>query len=246
VNCANKLLLVCLFLAVQCGQANTILEGSTAFAKGDFPAAIRAFEAALKAQGPSAQIYYNLAMAQQKEGQRASAAVSLRRAIMLDPRMLDARMALSEIERSQGVPAVAPTWREWVAERVPLHVLMVGGCTLIWLGAFLFLYYVFVRKGRLLRLSAAVGLLVIGAALFSIGYLADPRVSERHMAVVSEKDGVTLLAAPANQSATVVRLPGAAPVRILGRSGEWTFCSAPGGERGWAPSASLDGVVPVA
>ncbi len=64
------------------------------------------------------------------------------------------------------------------------------------------------------------------------GYLADPRVFERNMAVVSDKGGATLLAAPADQSATVLRLPGAAPLRMIGRSGEWTFCSAPSGERG--------------
>ena len=58
-----------------------------------------------QAQGPSAGLYYSLGIAEQKDGQRAQAAVNLRRAIMLDPRMVDARMALSEIERSQGVPS---------------------------------------------------------------------------------------------------------------------------------------------
>ena len=106
MNCAGRLSLVCLLLATVCVRADTIADGNAAFAKGDFPAAIRAFESALATQGPSAGLYYSLGIAEQKDGQRAQAAVNLRRAIMLDPRMADARMALSEIDRSQGVPSV--------------------------------------------------------------------------------------------------------------------------------------------
>jgi hypothetical protein len=246
MNCAPKLSLVCLLLATLCTQANTIQDGNSAFAKGDYPAAIRAFDSALKTHGASANLYYNLATAQQKDGQRAEAAVNLRRAIMLDPRMVDARMALSEIERSQGVPSQAPTWREYVAERVSLKALLITGCALTWLGAFLLLFFVFVKRVRWLRVGASVVLVVLGSGLFAIGYLADPRVSQRNMAVVMEKTGVNLLSAPADQSQTVLRLPVAAPLRVLGRSGDWAFCSAPGGERGWAPSKSLEAVVPAA
>jgi tetratricopeptide (TPR) repeat protein len=246
MNYAGKLSFVCLFLATVCVRADTTADGNAALAKGDFPAAIRAFESALATQGPSAGLYYGLGIAEQKDGQRAQAAVNLRRAIMLDPRMADARMALSEIERSQGVPSVPASWREFVAERAPLKALLITGCALAWLGAFLLLFVVFVKAGRLLPLAGTVGLVAAGTGIFLIGYLADPRVSERNAAVVSEKEGVTLLSAPADQSAAVLRLPGAAPLRILRRIGEWTFCSAPDGERGWAPSKSLEAVLPTA
>jgi tetratricopeptide (TPR) repeat protein len=246
MKCPTKLCLAFLLLTAFFVRANTIQDGNAALAKGDFPAAIRAFESALATQGPSAGLYYSLGIAQQKDGQRAQAAVSLRRAIMLDPRMVDARMALSEIERSQGVPPGSSSWRELAAERVPLKVLLITGCVLAWFGAFLLLFVVFVKAGRLLPLAGAFGLIVAGAALFLIGYLADPRVSERNVAVVSIKEGVTLLTAPADQSTVVLRLPSAAPLRILGRSGEWTFCRAPGGEQGWAASKSLEAVVPSA
>jgi tetratricopeptide (TPR) repeat protein len=241
-----KLLCGFLFLSALCVRAETIQDGNAALAKGEFAAAIRAFESALATKGPSAGLYYSLGVAQQKDGQRAQAAVNFRRAIMLDPRMVDARMALSEIERSQGVPPVPPTWRDVVAERVPLKALVISGCVLAWLGAFLFLYVVFVKPARAWRLAGACGLIVAGIALYLTGYLADPRVFERDMAVVSEKGGVTLLAAPADQSATVLRLPGAAPLRVLGRSGEWSFGRAAGGEQGWVPSKSLEAVLPSA
>ncbi|MFZ0710248.1 MAG: hypothetical protein WAM53_09435 [Terrimicrobiaceae bacterium] len=247
MNCKSRLSLLCLFfLAATGARADAIQDGNAAFAKGDYPAAIRAFESALKAHGPSAGLYYSLGIAEQKDGQRAPAAVNLRRAIMLDPRMVDARMALSEIERSQGAPSTHPNWRQFVAERVPLHALLIVGSGLAWLGAFLLLYVIFALAGRLYPAVGAVVLVAAGAGIFLIGYLADPRVSERNSAVISEKEGATLLSAPADHSATVIRLPGAAPLRILRQSGEWTFCSAPGGERGWVPSKSLEAVVPTA
>ena len=246
MNCAVRVALACLFLAILSSRAETLDDGNIAFAKGDYPTAIRAFEAALKGRGPDAGTYFNLAIAQQKNAELAQAAVSLRRAIMLDPRMVDARVALSEIERSQGVPAVRRNWRETVSERVPLLALQIAGCALIWLGAFLLLFFTFVKRSRFYRPAGAIGLLLSGAGLFAIGYLADPRVFERNMAVVSDSRGLTLLTAPADKSAAVLRLPSAAPVRVLGRSGDWTLCSAPDGERGWAPSKSLEAVVPTA
>jgi hypothetical protein len=95
-------------------------------------------------------------------------------------------------------------------------------------------------------LVGAVALLAVGIGIFLSGYLADPRVSQRDLAIVSHGEGVSLLSAPADQSATVTRLPAAASVRVLQQRGEWTFCSAPGGEKGWAPSKFLEPVVPAA
>jgi tetratricopeptide (TPR) repeat protein len=227
-------------------RADLIADGRAAFAKGDYPAAAEAFKSALASSGPSAALYYNLAIAEQKAGERAQAALNLRRAIMLDPRMIDARIALSEIERSQGVPLVRSEWRQLVAERIPLNALMMIGCALAWAGAFLLLFLVFARRGRVLPLFGATLLVALGLGIFLFGYLADPRISERNLAIVSQSSGVSLLSAPADQSAAVTRLPAASSVRILQERGEWTFCSAPSGEKGWAPSNSLERVVPAA
>jgi tetratricopeptide (TPR) repeat protein len=246
MSCASRLLLVFFLGVVRPLQADLILDGKAAFAKGDFPAAADAFTSALSSNGPSAGLYYNLAVAEQKSGRRAEAAVSLRRALMLDPRLVDARIALSEIERSQGVPLTKSSWREIVAEHAAIKTLLIVGCALAWLGAFLLLFAIFARAGKMLPLSGAVGLVVLGTGIFLLGYLADPRIAEHNVAVVRDSEGVALLSSPANQSATVTRLPAASSVRILQERGEWTFCSAPGGEKGWAPSKSLEAVVPAA
>ena len=71
----------------------------------------------------------------------------------------------------------------------------------------------------MLPLAGATGLLILGVGIFLLGYLADPRVSERNFAVVRDSEGVALLSSPANQSATVTRLPAASSVRILQERG---------------------------
>jgi tetratricopeptide (TPR) repeat protein len=246
MSCASRLVLSFLLALATPLRADLILEGKAAFAKGDYPAAAEAFRSALATNGPSAGLYYNLAMAEQKSGRRAEATLSLRRALTLDPRMVDARIALSEIERSQGVALAPSSWREIVAEHAPIKSLLIVGSSLAWLGAFLLLFAIFARAGRLLPLAGAFGLLILGVGIFLLGYLADPRVSERNVAVVRDSEGIPLLSSPANQSATVTRLPAASSVQILQERGEWTFCSTPGGEKGWAPSKSLEAVVPAA
>jgi tetratricopeptide (TPR) repeat protein len=246
MSCASRLVFSFVLALVSPLQADLILEGKAAFAKGEYPAAADAFGSALSTNGPSAGLYYNLAMAEQKSGRRAEAALSLRRALTLDPRMIDARIALSEVERSQGVPLTPSSWRDIVAEHAPIRALLIGGSALAWVGAFLLLFAIFARAGRALPLAGATGLLVVGVGIFLLGYLADPRVSERDVAIVRDSEGVPLLASPANQSATITRLPAASSVRILQERGEWTFCSAPSGEKGWAPSKSLEAVVPAA
>ena len=177
---------------------------------------------------------------------RAEAALSLRRALTLDPRMIDARIALSEIERSQGVPLARPSWREIVAEHAPIEILLIVGSALAWGGAFLLLFAIFARGRRMLAVAGAAGLLGLGAGIFLLGFLADPRISDRDVAIVRDREGVPLLSSPATQSATVTRLPAASPVRILQERGEWTYLRAPSGEKGWAPSKSLEAVVPTA
>lgn len=229
---------------------DALSDADAAFVAGDYPAAMRAYESALSAQGPSAGLYYNLAMTQLRQNQPAEAALSLRRAIMLDPRRSDARVALSDLERSQGIApepsAWTARWRQILAEKVSLTALTIIGSVLAWVGAFWLLWVVF-RKGRKFwPVTIALVLLCVGKAIFIAAYLADPRVSERDAAVVLAGSGVSLLAAPADQSAVVLKVPAGANLYVHRRSGDWSYCETPTGEKGWTSTKSIECVVPTA
>ncbi len=220
-------------------------DGNTAFAQGDFPAAARAYETALAAGPKSAGLYYNLATAQIKAGERPQAALSLRRALMLDPGYADARVSLSEIERSEGVPVAKDRWQDKVVEKIPLSVLFVAGATLFWIGIFVFLFSLF-RQRKFAPVLAGVILTLLGGVIFGVGAVVDPKISDRHAGVIVSGETVNLLAAPADQSAALTKLPPAAYVKVIRQSGEWTYCQGPGGEKGWLPTSAVQHVVPSA
>lgn len=219
-------------------------DAEAAFAQGDFAAAVQGFEAAIASGERSAGLYENLAAAQIKAGQRPQAVLSLHRAILLNPRSMDARMTLSDLERSLGVTRVPTGWREVVAERVPLQAMVIVGGALLWLGAFLLLYFGCRAGWKFWRVVAAVFCLLGGGTLAAMGFLSDPRWMQRDTAVVRVEDGLKLLSAPADQSETVASLPSGATVQILRRSGDWIYVRVPDGKTGWAPTPSLESVVP--
>ncbi len=220
-------------------HAGALQDARDAFSKGDYQAAARAYDTALSSYGPSAGLYFNLGTALARDKKPAEAALNFRRAVILDPQLLDAQMALSEIERSQGVTDVRPSWLTELAERVPLAPLYVVAAAVFWIGLFWALRSA-VNAGRGKWLSA--GLLVVGLAIGVTAFLADPKAHAQRAGVVLAE--TTLLTDPADQSAAVTKLPPAAPVAILRRSGEWTFCETTAGERGWLPSKSVTEVVP--
>lgn len=216
---------------------------TTAYESGDFAKASRDFETALASGEKSFGLYYNLAMSQRKEGQAGNAMLNLRRAILLEPRNVDARVALSDLERSKGIPMPAPDWKAKGAEHVPLLPFLVGGFVVFWAGAFLALFGAFQTRGYG-RLVGGVLLAVVGAAIFSAAYVSDPRFAWRESSIVTSSEGATLLKSPAERSEAVAKLPSGSMVRIVRTNGEWSYAKLPDGKSGWLLAGGLTRIVP--
>lgn len=237
-----------LLLALLClaglARADVLQDAQDAYKKGDYATAARDFETALKAKGPMAGVYYNLGMAQLKNGQRPEAALSFHRALLLDPRLADAQVELSNLDRSQGVPPAPASWREKIAGKVPLAPLIIVGTAIAWLGAFLLLAAIFKSGPKAGAIFGAIVIALLGKGLALAGCLADPRLSDRKSALIMGSEVVTLLSAPADQSATVAKLPPGTEVQLLRRSGDWTCLKLATGEEGWTSSKAFAAVVP--
>ena len=232
-------------LPVVSARAGALQDAEAAYGRGDYAAAARSYETAIAgAPAPSAGLYYDLGMALMKNGQKPEAALAFRRSLLLDPRDDDARVSLSEIERSEGIPAVKDTWTDWLQQKAPLSGLLIAGTVVFWAGAFLLLGAFFRRSPRGGALAGAVVVILIGVALGAASLVSDPKLSNRKDGVLVAAKGVPLLSAPADQSAELAVLPPASCVRILRDSGEWTYCEAVTGEKGWLPSKNLQAVVP--
>ena len=142
MNCAGKLSLVCLLVVAMSVQADTIQDGNASVER-----AILLRQSVRRIGSGNARragLYYSLGIAKQRDGQRAQVAWTCA-AIMLDPRMVDARMALSgTVSRREFLPFAS--LREFVAERAPLKVLLITGPRY----RLAYLLFVVFREGRAL------------------------------------------------------------------------------------------------
>jgi tetratricopeptide (TPR) repeat protein len=228
------LLAMCVASGPAC--ASETADAISAYQEGDFTKAARDFETALSAGEPSAGNYFNLGLAYRKAGEPALAAMNFRRAIMLDPQMMDARMALSDVERAQGIPLPPVDWKGWMAERVDLAVALVVGFTLFWVGAFWFLALAARARAGFFSMAAATLLCIAGTSAFVAAYLSDPRFIWRSASVAI--DPGALLSAPADRSGKVAPVPAGAVVEVLRKSGDWSYCRLPDGTEGWLPDTT--------
>lgn len=225
------------------GLAAPIEAAAEAYEKGDFAQAVREYETAISSAGPSAGLYYNLGIASKKAGDVGGAALALRRSLMLNPRSVDARMALSDLERSAGIALNPPAWTDRLAEYVPLVPLLVIGFTGFWFGMFLILAAVGLQR-RPWMLASGVAVAVAGAVVFTAAYLSDLRFAWRFAAVVVDSEGVSMGQAPAERSQAVAKLPQGSLVRMVRESGDWAYCRLPDGRTGWIPQAAVKPLVP--
>jgi tetratricopeptide (TPR) repeat protein len=219
-------------------------EAIAAYSGGDYEKAARNFETALSTEGPSAGLYHNLGMALKKQGDAGGAALNFRRAIMLDPRLVDARVALSDLERAKGIPMEPVSWLNRFAEHVPLLPFLVCGFVTFWLGAFFVLGQALLKPRGSGMLMFGLLALALGTALFCVAYLADPKFEWRESAIILATDGASLLKAPAERSESVAKLPAASMVRLVKTNGEWAFAKLPDGKSGWLPVSSLAPLLP--
>lgn len=238
-----KIGVVLSFVAAFAGaQASAVQTAEEQFAAGDYAAAARSFDSALSANGPSAALYHNLALAQQRSDQSLPALLSYRRAIMLDPRLESARTAAASIEKDLGISST-PTWQDRVAAKAPLQQLLIGGVVLAWIGSFGVLVFAILSR-RAIPAAASVLVLIVGSGIAVASYLSDPRVADRSAALVMAKDAVTLHSVPADQSDAVAKAAPGSSLKILSQRGPWTYCQSPDGLKGWVTTSSIESIVP--
>lgn len=226
-------------MSVLAGPAS---EALSAFQAGDFEKAARAYETAIQSGETSPGMYYNLAVSLQRSGRAAEAALNYRRALLLDPQMVDARVALSDYERSKGIPLAAADWRDWVVEKVPLTPFLVAGFVIFWFGAFLGLFGAFHEKRS--GMVTGILLLLAGLGLFGVSYATDPRFEWRNGAVVVTAEPIPVLSAPAERSETVASLPPGSLLHLVKTNGDWAYVRLVDGKTGWLTAGSLAPLVP--
>jgi tetratricopeptide (TPR) repeat protein len=224
-------------------RADTLADARARYADGEYEQAAKLFEQALESSPPQAAVLFDLGRSQRQSGQDAQAALSFRRALVLDPRFAPARLALAETNTDLAIPRSAPGWRDRVLERVPMDPITLTGTFLFWLGAFAVTVFAFLgRPGGRGWFALSFVSLIAGAAAVALTSLCDPRVTDRNTAIILSTSGATLLKSPADQSEKIASVPQGGTVAILSQRGRWFYGRLADGKSGWFPT---EGVVPV-
>ena len=215
--------------------------GNTLYGEGKFSEAAAAYEEAAGQGARSANLFYNLAGAYYRAGDRGRAVLNYQRALLLEPRHAEAAANLAFVRgRGPGSPAVidsgftasldADTWA-WVAAA--------GG----WLAVFGLGAARWRRRGRWLPAAAGLVGLVLGTAAGWATYRLDGGAKNSSRAVVLADD-TRVLYSPADNSKAVAILPAGGEVRVLSEQGAWNYVQLGDGSRGWMAADRVEKIVP--
>jgi hypothetical protein len=210
----------------------------------DYDNAAKQAEQKVANASAGAEDYYNLGLARDKQGDVAQASLNYERALQLDPGLHPARNALATLASSKSIPLAPHSWRDDVNAVIHPDALVAVGASLFWAGAFGLLLAGQIRRHRTLVRTLAILAVLVGTVAETAGWLTDGRLALARPAVVTAKDGVEVLTAPANNSTPVVTLPSGTPVGVLSPRGSWTYIDVNGGARGWVQTDRLTPVTP--
>ncbi len=239
------LILVTVFGAILArADDGALAKANVEMAVEDYPKAIAAYEALIGDGQVSAEVYYNLAVALEKSGRVVDASVNYRRALVLDPGLRSANNNLALLAADQGISMRPRKWLNDVTMVVHPGWLQGLGAALGWVGVAGLAVVIFGPKRRSGLLVGAIAAAMAGGGLFAMGVVADPRVADANLAVVTQVGGVDALAGPAKNSSVVDKLAAGAAVGVLSPRGAWTYVEVAAGARGWVASDALTMVVP--
>jgi len=218
-------------------QAVSFEEATKRLLMGDTDGAIKAYEALLTRGVCGSAIYANLGFALQKKSKLVEAVLNYYRALMLNPHCIEAKVGLNQLRVQAELPELTPTWTQRLSEVVTPTFLQIAGEIFFWIGAFPQASGAFRKKPPLILSGCCLSLM--GAAVFLVGWLGDPRVTRKHLAIVTQ-EGESALTQPIATAAHIASLPPGTPVTVLSKRGDWSYCKLADGDRVcWIPSSSL-------
>ena len=224
---------------VLAGPDGDFAVANRAYAEGDFPAALRAYERTLAGE-LHAHAFYNLGNACFRLGKFGPAALSYERALVLQPRLPDALANLRLAREKSGARLLEERWWEraltWFAPRTATAIALGAA----WLFVFNAACLAWRKKQGAAFWSSVFGVLIAAGFGGAIYWMTGER--GQIAIVIAEK--AIVHPEPAEHSAAGESLPGGTQVRVLGDHGAWVYCRLPGGQRGWVPASAVDFLLP--
>ena len=240
-------LVLLLLLAPLATQAATKAEADSAYANGNYQAAIKGYEALLK-QGASAEVYYNLGNAYYRTENITRAVINYERALLLSPGDNDIRFNL-QIARSKTIDKVVPesemffvTWYRSLVNLMSVDGWGRMALVSLALVIILFLVYLFSARVWMQKVgffgSIALMLVFIGSNLFA--WQQRQQLIHRQGAVVIAPS-VTVKGSPAANGTDLFVLHEGTYVVVTDNSMQnWREVRLADGKRGWLECKKIE------
>ena len=237
-----KVILICIVLSFAGGRRSAATEdgdgfnrGNALYAAGNFGGAVGVYEEQVHRGRYSANLFYNLADAYHRQGNRGRAILNYQRALILDPTHAEAAANLAFV---RGQKSTASTRSGWGADLLP-WLAAAGG----WAAVAGLLAVALRGRWRLPGLTLFVsGLTVCAAAILTIRSLDDSARNPLRAVVVA--DSAPALYAPADNSKVITTLTAGGELRVLSDQGAWVYVQLGDGTRGWVAANKIERVVP--
>jgi tetratricopeptide (TPR) repeat protein len=212
-----------------------------AYQKGKYEEAKVGYLQLVRAGQYSADLFYNLGNVWFKMGDQGRAILNYERALLLNPRLDEARSNLRNVLKIVGNDDL-PTFRDRVEAYADFFPLIAS--IAFWISAFSFLL-AWRKHGRFtvfwLRLGVVAGFTFLFGAAVYVWIGTGAKDSNRALVIDSASD---LKYGPAVSARSVESLQIGEQLRLLSERGDWTFCRAGTGNLGWILTRKTEHLIP--
>ncbi|MAS91622.1 MAG: hypothetical protein CMO55_00375 [Verrucomicrobiales bacterium] len=195
----------------------------------------------------SPELYYNLGASYYQSGETGNATLWMRRALVLDPAMPEAKQSLAFLRSHTGYLEFAESGFDRFVRQFPESFWKWLISIFIWAGLLSLAVGFFVERLKPNRSGLITLAILCGLASLVISRISSYR--ERNLSITNfatiVADASSAQTAPTPGSKSVIDLPPGSEVRILQKSGNWCYAEIPGEVRGWIRTDSLEPVWPL-
>jgi tetratricopeptide (TPR) repeat protein len=241
------ILIAVIFATVSLSAQDILQQANEAYSKNDFTEALNLYEQALKENGESAAVYYNIGNCYYKLNKVGPSILNYERAHLLDPGNKDIRFNL-EIARLKTVDKIEPVgdfflteWflsvqnllstDDWSYFSIVCFILLIAGLFL-----FFFSRRIFIKK---LGFYAGIGLLVL--VIFGNIFASNQKrkLTRRNTAVIFVQT-TTIKSSPDNSGTELFILHEGTKVELKSKLGNWNEIETAAGNVGWIKSEEIE------
>lgn len=223
-------------------DASAFDQASSAYDRGDFPAAKQAYDQLLATQGWNPTLLFNLANTEFRSGALGRAALLYQRTLWIAPTHRQAADNLHITLERSGTPKPPRDWTAPLHSKPARDLATLGTALSLWALLASIAFLLLARTRRTIAASLITLASLVGSA--TCGILLVHNIREDSIALVTTAQATARLA-PADRASIAAQLTAGTPVHILSVRGDWTYCTLPNNSQGWLPSASLEELLPI-